>query len=410
MKKIVCDDKIPFLRGVLEPYAEVVYLPGKDFTPEIVRDADALVIRTRTVCDRHLLEGSKVKVIATATIGYDHIDTRWCEDNGIVWRNAPGCNSRSVEQYIVSALVTLARMHSFSLAGKTLGVVGVGNVGSKVAAAAGTLGMEVLLNDPPRERREGPGAFVSLDEIVSRSDIITLHVPLSRDGEDATWHLFDSERIGRLTGRQILINSSRGPVVDNAALKAALEQKRLLGAALDVWEGEPLVSADLAGLLDISTPHIAGYSADGKANGTTAAVRTVAEVLGLPLTRWSVPVIPAPAQPLSFEVDMDGKTAEEVLFEAILYTYDVGKDSDSLRSDLGAFERLRGNYPVRREFSAFDVRLCGPHAAPSSAHFADEVACRLRALGFKVLPSPVIPGEQSDRGVSRTAIADSLKA
>lgn len=377
MMKIICDDKIPFLRGALEPYAEVTYLPGKDFTPEIVRDADALVIRTRTICDRHLLEGSKVKVIATATIGYDHIDTQWCESNGIVWRNAPGCNSRSVEQYIVSVLVTLARKHHFSLAGKTLGVAGVGNVGSKVAAAARTLGMEVLLNDPPRERREGSGAFVSLDEIVGRSDIITLHVPLSREGEDATWHLFGLERIGQLTDRQILINSSRGPVVDNAALQAALAQKRLLGAVLDVWEGEPDIGADLVNLLDISTPHIAGYSADGKAAGTSAAVRAVAEVLGLPPTDWSVPAVPAPAQPLSFVLDMDGKTVEEALSDAVLYTYDVSRDSDSLRSDLGAFESLRGNYPVRREFSAFTVRLAG-HPAPNAIS-------RLEALGFNNL-------------------------
>lgn len=374
--KIVCDDKIPFLRGVLEPYAEVLYLPGKATDAEVVKDADALITRTRTICDSRLLEGSTVKVIATATIGFDHIDTEWCENHGIVWRNAPGCNSWSVKQYMASMLVTLARMHGFCLEGKTLGVVGVGNVGSKVAEVARLLGMNVLLNDPPRARKEGESAFVSLDEVVRRSDIITLHVPLEKEGEDATWHLFDEERIALMNERQILVNSSRGPVVDNQALKHALEEHRLLGAALDVWEGEPGIDPELVRLLDVSTPHIAGYSADGKANGTTAAVRTVAEVLGLPLGDWKVSSLPQPAQSLSFAIDAAGKSAEEVLSEAILYTYDIREDSERLRADLGAFERLRGDYQIRREFSAFELHLSGA---------SEDVAQRLSDMGFVVV-------------------------
>lgn len=374
--KIVCDDKIPFLRGALEPYAEVLYLPGKATDAEVVKDADALITRTRTICDSRLLEGSAVKVIATATIGFDHIDTEWCESHGIVWRNAPGCNSWSVKQYMASMLVTLARMHRFSLEGKTLGVVGVGNVGSKVAEVARLLGMNVLLNDPPRARKEGESAFVSLDEVVKRSDIITLHVPLEKEGEDATWHLFDKERIASMNERQILVNSSRGPVVDNQALKHALEEHRLLGAALDVWEGEPGIDPELVRLLDVSTPHIAGYSADGKANGTTAAVRTVAEVLGLPLGDWNVSSLPQPAQSLSFAIDAAGKSAEEVLSEAILYTYDIREDSERLRADLGAFERLRGDYQIRREFSAFELHLSGA---------SEDVAQRLSDMGFVVV-------------------------
>ena len=190
--KIVADNKIPFLRGALEPYAEVVYLPGKETTAEVVRDADALITRTRTICNRELLEGSSVKVIATATIGFDHIDTAWCEANGIVWRNAPGCNSWSVKQYITSLLVTLVRKRRLDLSALTLGVVGVGNVGSKVAEAASVLGMRLLLNDPPRERAECPGNLVSLDDIIAESDIISLHVPLQKDGPVDTWDLFDA--------------------------------------------------------------------------------------------------------------------------------------------------------------------------------------------------------------------------
>lgn len=373
--KIVCDNKIPFLRGVLEPYAEVVYMPGKETTPELVKDADAIITRTRTICNESLLKGSVVKVIATATIGFDHIDTDWCEANGIIWRNAPGCNSWSVKQYISSVLVALAQKHSFSLEGKTLGVVGVGNVGSKVAVAARALGMNVLLNDPPRARKEGQEGFVSLDELMAGSDIITLHVPLSKDGEDATWHLFDGDRIASMGKEQILINSSRGPVVDNKALKAALQAGSIKAAVLDVWEGEPELDPELIDLLDITTPHIAGYSADGKANGTMASVRTVAEILGLPLTDWTPSGVPAPEQNLEFEIDAQGKSCEEVLREAVLYTYDVREDSDRLRNAPELFEKLRGDYQIRREPSAFSLVL--------KSGTAQEVEA-LEAIGFKV--------------------------
>jgi len=373
--KIIADNKIPFLRGALEPYAEVIYLPGKETTAEVVRDADALITRTRTACNASLLAGSSVKVIATATIGFDHIDTAWCEANGIIWRNAPGCNSWSVKQYVTALLLALARKRGLSLEGMTLGVVGVGNVGSKVAEAASILGMKVLLNDPPRERKEGHEGFVSLDELIGQSDIITLHVPLQKEGQDATWHLFDAERLAGMRSSQILINSSRGPVVDNKALKAALKAKGLKAACLDVWEGEPDLDPELVGLLDFSTPHIAGYSADGKANGTTASVRTVAEVLGLPLADWKASGIPAPVQSLEFELDADKKSMQDVLTEAVLHTYDISADSEALRADLGAFERLRGDYPIRREFTSFTVKLRGG---------SPQMAAKLTELGFRL--------------------------
>lgn len=373
--KIVCDNKIPFLRGVLEPYAEVVYLPGKETTLEVVRDADALITRTRTICNEALLKGSSVQVIATATIGYDHIDTAWCESHGIVWENAPGCNSWSVKQYIASVLVTLAKQYGLDLEGMTLGVVGVGNVGRKVAEVGALLGMKVLLNDPPRARREGPDAFVSLDELCAQSDIITVHVPLSKEGGDATWHLFDRARLASLRPDQILINSSRGPVVDNRALKDTLQGGGLQAAVLDVWEGEPDLDPELVWALALSTPHIAGYSADGKANGTTDAVQTVARTLGLPLTTWRATDIPAPAQALGWTLDAAGKSLQEVLSEAILHTYDVSQDSNALRGALDQFEKLRGDYPVRREFTAFTVQL---------QNGSEEAARRLEALGFTV--------------------------
>lgn len=372
--KIIIDDKIPFIRGAFEPYAEVVYLPGSAVGPFDVRDADAVVTRTRTICNEALLSGSAVKIVASATIGYDHIDTAWCESAGIEWTNAPGCNSGSVCQYICSVLVRLAQKYGLDPSGLTLGVVGVGNVGSKVAAAARALGMRVLLNDPPRARREGPEAFVSLDELQSRADIITLHVPLTDEGPDATRHLFDAERIAALGKDRILINSSRGPVVDNKALKAALGAGALKAAVLDVWEGEPDIDLELLGLLDIATPHIAGYSADGKAGGTTASVRAVTRRLGLPLSDWLPASLPAPAAPLGFSIDAEGKTPFQIISEAVLYTYDVLQDSARLKASPASFERLRGDYPVRREPHAFTLSVPGADALTLSS---------LSSLGFR---------------------------
>lgn len=355
--KIVCDAHIPFLRGVLEPYAEVAYIPGQDISADDVRDADALMVRTRTRCDKALLEGSKVRFIATATIGYDHIDTAWCESNGIAWTNAPGCNSWSVQQYMGSLLVCLSRHFGFAPREKTLGIIGAGNVGSKVARLAALLGFRVLLCDPPRARKEGAGGFVTIDEIVAQCDIISCHVPLTRQGDDATYHLFDSSRIAALRPDQILINTSRGEVVDGQALKEALKSKSILTAALDVWENEPRIDPELLGLLFIGTPHIAGYSQDGKANGTMICIQTMAKYLDLPLADWEVSDIPQPDEPAELTLDAESRRPQELLADAILHTYDVRKDAALLLSDVNSFEKLRSSYRIRREFQAFSVML-----------------------------------------------------
>ncbi|MBO4499097.1 MAG: 4-phosphoerythronate dehydrogenase PdxB [Bacteroidaceae bacterium] len=374
--KIVCDNKIPFLKGALEPYAEVVYLPGSETTPDVVRDADALITRTRTRCDEALLKGSSVKFIATATIGYDHIDTEWCRQNGIAWTNAPGCNSWSVQQYIGSLLATMAGEFGFDCRTKTLGVIGVGNVGSKVARIASLLGFKVLLNDPPRARQEGDDGFVSLDRIIAESDIITCHVPLQRTGPDATYHLFDSVLLAKLDKSQILINSSRGEVVDNQALKKVLIEKRIKAAALDVWENEPGIDLELLGLLFSATPHIAGYSLDGKANGTWMSVQAVARALGLPCTDWKVNEIPLPQQPTLFTIQAEGKTPQQVLAEAILNTYRIKEDDSRLRACPSDFEKQRADYPVRREFPTFTAVLHNDRDCRAAAI--------LREAGFNV--------------------------
>lgn len=374
--KIVCDNKIPFLKGALEPYAQVVYLPGSETTPDVVCDADAIITRTRTKCNESLLKGSKVKMIATATIGYDHIDTRWCESNGIEWTNAPGCNSWSVQQYIGSLLVTMSRELGFSCKQKTLGVVGVGNVGSKVARIGALLGFKVLLCDPPRARREGTAGFVTLDEIIDKSDIITCHVPLQRSGEDCTFHMIDAARLASMRRDQILINSSRGEVVDCNALKAALKNGAIRAASLDVWENEPDIDCELLSLLFTGTPHIAGYSLDGKANGTMMSVQAIGRKFDLPCSDWTVTDIPLPLQPVEFTLDAAGKTPQEVLADAILYTYNIKDDDARLRADTGSFERQRADYPVRREFPAFTVTLKNDDTGRATVI--------LREIGFNV--------------------------
>lgn len=374
--KVVCDSHIPFLKGVLEPYCDVSYVPGQEITPEIVREADALIIRTRTKCNAQLLEGSRVRFIATATIGYDHIDTTWCESNGISWTNAPGCNSWSVQQYIGSLLVSMARDMGFSFRDKTLGVVGVGNVGSKVARLAALLGFRVLLCDPPRARREGADAFRTLEQIIKECDIISLHVPLSLDGDDATYHLFDKARLSMLNANQILINSSRGEVVDGEALKDILRQKRIRAAALDVWENEPDIDSELLQLLYCGTPHIAGYSADGKATGTMMCVQALGRFFDLPCQNWEISDMPLPAYPVEFSIDITGKKPQSVLAEAILHSYDIKSDDSMLRKDVSGFEGLRSGYPVRREFPAFSVRLINDDSGRSTVF--------LREAGFNI--------------------------
>jgi erythronate-4-phosphate dehydrogenase len=377
--KIVCDNKIPFLKGALEPYADVVYLPGKDTTAEVLKDADAVITRTRTKCNETTLKGSSVKMIATATIGFDHIDTEWCEQNGIEWTNAPGCNSWSVRQYMASLLVQILNHYNLDRHNCTLGVIGVGNVGSKVAEIASILGLKVLLNDPPRARKEGNAGFVSLDEIIEKSDIITCHVPLQRNGQDATFHLFDQERISQLKPHQILINTSRGEVVDNKSLKAALQNKMIKAASLDVWENEPDIDTELMELLFTATPHIAGYSLDGKANGTWMSVQAIGRKFNLPCKDWKVTEVPNPAQPVEFCIDLNGKNIDQVLDEAILYTYNIFTDDRRFRENPTEFELQRADYPIRREFPAFTVRFTNIDKFQENR---DDLTSKIKQFGF----------------------------
>ncbi|NLA48498.1 MAG: 4-phosphoerythronate dehydrogenase, partial [Bacteroidales bacterium] len=251
--KIIADDKIPFLKGVLEPFAEVIYLPGHSIDNRVLQDADALLVRTRTRCNAALLKDTGIKFIATATIGYDHIDTDFCRRSGIAWTNAPGCNSSSVQQYLAAALLRISGQFKYRLKNKTLGIVGVGNVGSKVSNLARILEMNVLLNDPPRARTEGEEGFAGIEQVLMESDIVTAHVPLNPEGEDCTLNLFSEDSFRMMRTGTWFINTSRGEVTDTLALKNALDTGKLMGIVLDVWGNEPDIDTELMERTFIST-------------------------------------------------------------------------------------------------------------------------------------------------------------
>ena len=373
--KIIIDDKIPYIQGAFEGVAEVLYLPGSKTTPEIAKDADAIVTRTRTICNEKLLAGSSVKFIATATIGYDHIDTDYCEANGINWTNAPGCNSKSVEQYIASTLMVLAETRNLQLHDLCIGIVGVGNVGSKVANVCNLLGMKVLLNDPPRERAEGGNAFVSLKEVMELADIITLHVPLNMKGDDATFHLGNEAFLSQLNKRPILINSCRGEVIETLAVKQALKNGQLSGFVCDCWENEPDLDLELLSLTDIATPHIAGYSKDGKATGTQMSVNAISNFFDLGLNNWQPSGVESPVNPI-IEIDGKGMSEQDIIAKAILHTYDIRNDDSAFRFNTELFEQLRGDYPTRREFPAFTI---------NPKNVETKTLDKLIKLGFKLL-------------------------
>ena len=366
--KLVIDDKIPYIRGVFESCADVLYRHGAAFSVGDVADADALIVRTRTEVGPALLEQSTVKLVVTATVGVDHLDTRWLAERGIEWRSCPGCNAESVAQYMTAAFLHLSAWSGRSLRELVLGVVGAGHVGNKVIAKALALGMTVLVNDPPREAEEGPGQFSSLETLRHEADFISFHVPLHREGPYRSVHLADGVFLAGMKATAVLFNTSRGAVVDNVALRDALRRRDIGGAVLDVWEGEPDIDQDLLALTHIATPHIAGYSADGKALGTAMSVQHVSRFFGLGLDEWHSDEL---SRPGAMHIDLGGRAAGG-FSDAVVYTYDIVSDDRCLRENPRGFEDQRGRHPVRREFGAYTVS-------------ADETALldTLSALGFK---------------------------
>lgn len=367
--RIIADNTIPYLKGIAEPLAEVIYLDSKSFTPEHVKDADVLIVRSIDKCTPALLAGSQVKLITTATIGFDHIDTHYCEQNGISWENAPGCNAASVAQYVLAGLVTLSLRTGSPLAGKTIGIVGVGHVGRLVQNHCEAMGMRVLRNDPPRAAAEGAEGFVSLEQIAEEADVITLHVPFTKEGDYPTYHLADARFLQQLAKRPWLFNSCRGAVHDTEALLAAKRSGKVSELVLDCWEDEPAISRELLTMTSLATPHIAGFSADGKANGTRACLQAIERFFGVRFARLPQVQPPAPQDPV---IDLD-QWATHRIEQAILHTFSPERVDQTLRKDPDGFEWQRNHYAHPREFSAYQVQ-----------HATTEEANCLRTLGFKL--------------------------
>lgn len=328
--KIVIDSAIPFVKGVFEPYCCVEYLEADAFTNQRVKDADALLIRTRTHCNSELLEGSAVRHIATATIGFDHIDLEYCHQRGIGVSSAAGCNARAVLQWIGAVLVQLSKKGGWLPKEKTLGVVGLGNVGSLVAKYASFWGFKVLCCDPPRQAKEG-GDFVSFEQLAEQSDLITFHVPL----DSSTRHMICHESLEIIAPHCTVINSSRGEVVATEALLSAGNP-----FVMDVWESEPELNCEALEKALLATPHIAGYSLQGKANATMMAVRSIAQALGLPLENWRSEI--ACVEPLEI--------SWEELQKTIGKYFDIESQSSFLKSHAPLFEQIRNNYDYREEY------------------------------------------------------------
>ena len=350
--KIVADENIPYVQEAFGTLGDVEVLPGREIGPERVRDADLLLVRSVTLVDEQLLEGSRVRFVGSATIGLDHVDEAYLRARGIAFAYAPGSNANAVAEYVVAALVALGRER---YAGRTLGIIGLGRIGALVKEKVLALGMTVLANDPPLERA-GRAGLVSLEELLLRSDIVTCHVPLTREGPDVTYHLLDGFRLSLLQPHAIVINTSRGTVVANVALLHALQGGRLGGAVLDVWEGEPEPASELIQAVTLGTAHIAGYSFDGKMTGTKMIYAAACEVLGR-ASEWSPPNIAREmnAPPVVIEAD---RSLEDILQDLVGKAYDIRRDDAALRASAGlpspergrAFDRLRAEHPRRLEF------------------------------------------------------------
>lgn len=340
--KILIDDAVPFIRGVFEPYADVVYLPGAKISRSDLMTAHGMIVRTRTQCNKALLEGTSVKMIATATIGTDHIDLGYCSSAGIFVQNAAGCNAGGVADYVFSALYGCAARKSIELSGKTIGIVGVGHVGRRVESMAHALGLKVLRCDPPRAAAEGPAQFCDLDFLLAQSDIVTVHVPLL----DNTRRMCNAAFFEKMKYGSIFINTSRGQVVEDKALKDARE--KLSAIIIDVWSNEPDIDRELLSLADIATPHIAGYSLQGKINGTLMSVRALARYFGIKELFDFFPSEKIEGSD-AVHVSITGMNQGQIA-SIFQYNYPVFTDDFMFRMNPEDFDWLRKNYNYRREF------------------------------------------------------------
>lgn len=375
--KILVDENMPYARELFSRLGDVEAVPGRPVPREALVGADALMVRSVTKVDAALLAGEAVKFVGTATAGMDHVDRSWLAQAGIGFSAAPGCNAIAVVEYVFSALLMLAERDGFMLTDRTVGIVGVGNVGECLQARLEALGVHTLLCDPPRADRGDEGAFRHLDELVQEADILTFHTPLYKSGPYQSWHLADEALIKRLKPGTILINASRGPVVDNAALLGCLEAGQLLSVVLDVWEPEPNLNTALLQRVDIGTAHIAGYTLEGKARGTTQVFEAYSEFIGQRQQVALDTLLPAPE---FGRITLYGPLDQSTLKRLVHLVYDVRRDDAPLRkvaAIAGEFDKLRKNYPERREWSSLFVQCDDLQAATL-----------LQKLGFNAVHHP----------------------
>ena len=359
MLKIIIDENIAFAREAFNQFGQIILLPGKKITNQELQKADILIVRSVTQVNEDLLKNTAVKFVGTATIGTDHIDLDYLNKNNIVFADAKGCNAYSVAEYVITALLFLADKLDLKLSDKTIGIVGVGNIGSKVAAFANALGMKVLLNDPPLQRNGDKREFLPLDKILS-TDIITFHVPLIKEGVDKTYHILDKEKMGLINKNAILINTSRGPVVDNKELINVIREKNLR-VVLDVWENEPDVNLDLLKEVLIGSPHIAGYSREGKVNGTKMIYNALCNYLNVE-QKFDLKNDFIEGSDLKL---LDFPEPEKSLNNLVSKIYNIKADDDLMREMINKtkaekvfyFESLRKDYPLRREFTNYKISI-----------------------------------------------------
>ncbi|MCU1739465.1 MULTISPECIES: 4-phosphoerythronate dehydrogenase PdxB [unclassified Pseudomonas] len=363
---IVADENIPLIDAFFAGFGEIRRLPGRSIDRAAVAEADVLLVRSVTPVSRELLEGSPVRFVGTCTIGTDHLDLDYFEQAGIHWSSAPGCNARGVVDYVLGSLLTLAEIEGADLTARTYGVVGAGEVGGRLIKVLRGLGWNVLVCDPPRQAAgDGDGDYVSLEQIIEQCDVISLHTPLTRTGEQPTWHLLDRQRLEQLKPGTWLINAARGPVVDNAALREVLLAREDLQAVLDVWEAEPQVDVALAELCVLGSPHIAGYSLDGKQRGTAQIYQAFCAFLDQAPTVGLDELLPKPwlAQ-VTLNAGSDPAWAMAMICRGV---YDPRRDDADFRRSLTgsvaeqkvAFDLLRKHYPERREIEGLPVKING---------------------------------------------------
>ncbi len=358
--QILIDENIAYAQEAFSTAGNCTFANGRDFTNALIRDFDALIIRSVTQINRTLLHNTNIKFVGTATIGTDHIDLEYLKEAGIGFAHAPGCNSQSVAEYVFSAISNFVKSRNLEFKNLSIGIIGKGNIGSKVVRMSNAIGMNVMINDPPLQRKTGNNNFVSLSEVLN-ADIVTLHVPLKIKGKDKTYHLIDEKELNRMKDNAMLINSSRGAVVNNNSLLRNLNAGKNFFTVLDVWENEPAINKPLLKKVNFGTPHIAGYSLEGKVNGTKMIYDAFCNFFKLQPS-WQ-PQLPRVEN--NEIVLTDTGTLESALFKIFRKVYNIEDDSLSLKKYSGLpenelskkFDELRKNYPLRRELSNYIIRF-----------------------------------------------------